>query len=249
MAIFSWPDVAQTFWVARGLWYWSLSLAVWAFLTASQQNSMLDSLGHISSYEELRIAKQKIARLSQSGKLGFPHYVVLYFWQCPSMHMSYAWVSFFVALTIHVCRPMVPLIQRGEWTDDTRVSLPIYFSIWIVLTFYELGHDFLYNRFRRGRTQLYSLLQGFPGTSDVPEFDESVSDQHERRNECERFGRREVMKISLVGRAWHKHKHSEAAITGRFSLFFNSTVLVSLLLLSEVPAVYVHDGQKSCTAT
>jgi len=90
---------------------------------------MLDNLGHINSSEDLRIAKQKITHVSQSGELGFTYYLALYFWQCPSMHMSYAWVSFFVALTIHVCRPMVPLIQRGEWTDDTKVSLPITFHI------------------------------------------------------------------------------------------------------------------------
>jgi hypothetical protein len=37
------------------------------------------------------------------------------------MHMAYAWITFFTALTIHVCQPIVALAREGKWTDETRV--------------------------------------------------------------------------------------------------------------------------------
>jgi hypothetical protein len=97
---------------------------------------MLENIHQINR-DNPNLARQRITRLTNSRKFGAQYYLALYFWQCPSMQMSYAWVSFFLALTIHVCQPMIALVQRGQWTDNTRVSSLMYIFVFILLTYYE----------------------------------------------------------------------------------------------------------------
>ena len=47
---------------------------------------------------------------------------MLYVWQSPLMLMSYSWVTFLVALTVHVC---TPLIRYRGWNDGVKVRLQV----------------------------------------------------------------------------------------------------------------------------
>jgi hypothetical protein len=55
-----------------------------------------------------------ISLLKDSG----PNLNMLYIWQSPMMLMSYSWVAFILALTLHV---LTPLIRGHTWGSGTKV--------------------------------------------------------------------------------------------------------------------------------
>ena len=136
MAVFSWTSIEKCSWVARALWYCSLSLSIWAIITSSQQGNLLRSLPSVSrtqetSRQDLDYILEAILHRSKSqdlgrhrggagGSFGVSHYVMLCVWQCPMMLMSYAWATFLIALTVYVC---TPLINGDAWGDETKVTL------------------------------------------------------------------------------------------------------------------------------
>ncbi len=137
MGVFSWPQVESTYWLAQAFWYCSLALAISALISSAQQSKVLDSLPSTSddsiAKEDLEIVAQSILRLSPSQNLpqnsqdtlvkrGGSHQAMVYVWQCPTMFMSYAWLTFLVGLTLHIC---TPLILGYPWGNNTKVSLKL----------------------------------------------------------------------------------------------------------------------------
>ena len=136
MAVFSWTSIEKCSWVARALWYCSLSLSIWAIITSAQHGNLLKSLPQVSSTQptlrrDLDYILEAIFhhprrqhwtghRDGPVSSLGITHGIMLFVWQCPMMLMSYAWATFLIALTLYVC---TPLINREAWSDDHKVIL------------------------------------------------------------------------------------------------------------------------------
>lgn len=126
-------SVDGDFWVARAMWYCSLSLSIWAIIASLQQNTLLSALpprtvpSEVSKHD-LDFVTQAILKRPPHSSLptnsrespippGPASWAMLYVWQSPLMLMSYAWVMFLIALTLHVC---TPLIEKHKWGNDTK---------------------------------------------------------------------------------------------------------------------------------
>jgi len=107
-----------------------LLLSLSAVVTAAQQKLVIEALLITSGLPELERTKQIILRCdstkdddeksnkSSQTEWSFAAKNMLYVWQCPTMFMSYAWLTFLVALSVHVC---TPLIRSSGPDDDTKV--------------------------------------------------------------------------------------------------------------------------------
>jgi len=133
IGIFSWPEIPTTYWVSRGLFYTSLSLSVWAIMTAAQQSAVIATFPEIEIRD--RQGLRDIARViirsnvfsdpdptSREAKMRqtITAASIEFVWQCPLMLMSWAWVSFLFGLTLHVLRPF---IRREKWGDNHKVAI------------------------------------------------------------------------------------------------------------------------------
>ena len=113
IGIFSWNEVAETFWVARALFYLSLSLSIWAVLASAQHTSVIHALPMSSSRRaQLRQTASVILRhhrvtTHSNTRKSFAELNMLFVWQVPLMLMSYAIVTLLIALTLHVCSPLI----------------------------------------------------------------------------------------------------------------------------------------------
>lgn len=142
VTIFSWPSITATLWVARGLWYSTLFLSIMALVASTQETTLLDSMGLTKSHLEINseilqrilsllLAPKGPSRTKDKTDVGLeegilrdvagrrPSWIMLFIWQCPSMLMSYSWVLFVAALTLHVT---TPLIERHPWGGPSKVS-------------------------------------------------------------------------------------------------------------------------------
>jgi hypothetical protein len=134
--IMAWPDISSAFWVARALWYFSLTLSMTSVVASAQQSTILGSMPTTSGSNvqpgNLDIVLCKILRDTRStsqdvergGKVRCRvKTIMLFVWQFPVMTMSYAWIMFLVALTLYVC---TPLIQHALWGPGSKVISPSF---------------------------------------------------------------------------------------------------------------------------
>ena len=99
------------YWLARALFYFSLSLSLWAMMTSAQQASIARVLSVNGEAHSLEHTAEIILRRRRrpQGKRGrsFAELNMLYVWQCPLMLMAYGWGTLLIALTLHVCSPLI----------------------------------------------------------------------------------------------------------------------------------------------
>jgi hypothetical protein len=110
IGIFSWNELQGAYWLARSLFYFSLSLSLWALITAAQQASIVHTLTVEGDDAEIDRTVQIILRRKKgAGHVAkrFAELNMLYVWQCPLMLMAYGWALLLVALTLHVCSPLI----------------------------------------------------------------------------------------------------------------------------------------------
>jgi len=135
IAVFSWPDVATDYWLARCFWYLSLLLAIAAVILASQHSSLIASLPETwalnedgvkilaeiildnpivetnkGDEEEGEVAAYTCARTWKSWNIEFV-------WQSPHMLMAWSWVFFMGGLTLHICTPFF----RQDYSNDAWI--------------------------------------------------------------------------------------------------------------------------------
>jgi hypothetical protein len=136
IGVFSWPAIEDGYWLATGLWHCSLLLSIWAGISSAQQGWLLVRMPPLqaesASQADLRLVLRSVLRQAVDGSLPVCDlsghvsgkekidWNMVYIWQVPIMLMSYAWATFFLALTLHIC---TPLIEGGEWGRDHKVSV------------------------------------------------------------------------------------------------------------------------------
>ncbi|KAK4671616.1 hypothetical protein QC764_0097070 [Podospora pseudoanserina] len=115
IGVFSWPSTERTIWVAKMLWNWSLFLSFFALISSAHQR-LLRRLPENSS-DELSDADLAICLClflqppapPGPGDRMFHRGIsrkMVWFWQCPTMLMSYSWVLFLVGYAIHLLTPV-----------------------------------------------------------------------------------------------------------------------------------------------
>ena len=119
IGIFSWTNIEGTYWLAKAMFYFSLSLSLWGVITSAQQTSVVRTLwARHDDQHQLRLKARVILRCNEASyqskqrHRSFAELNMLYVWQCPLMLMSYGWATLLVGLTLHVCSPLIP--HRGE---------------------------------------------------------------------------------------------------------------------------------------
>lgn len=128
ISVFSWTDIGDTYWLATALFYFSLSLSLWAVILSTQQKSVTRTLSvYQDDAAQLRLKVQVILRIpdgrARAGKgRSFAELNMLYVWQCPLMLMSYGWATLLLGLTLHVCSPLIR--YSGHDKRKVRSSLP-----------------------------------------------------------------------------------------------------------------------------
>ena len=117
-----WSKASDTIWIASALFVSCLLCSIWAIIASIQAKSILDDLpakedfdASLADTEVLRI-QHTILRYKRTP--AFQHWIMVFIWQFPSMSMSYAWVTFLSALTVHICEPF---IRHSPWSDKNKV--------------------------------------------------------------------------------------------------------------------------------
>lgn len=97
------------YWLARALFYLSLSLSLWAIVTSAQQASVIRILSAEGRPGWACHSVQVILRRKAGGTAHrtFAELNMLYVWQCPMMLMAHGWATLLLALTLHVCSPLI----------------------------------------------------------------------------------------------------------------------------------------------
>ena len=137
---FSWSEAYNSFWLAAGLWYCSLFLAIFGILVASQQIAVLDILGlphptgNVTKLEE-DVARKKVERflplmLTRTRRGAWEiRWKMVFVWQCGIQFLSYSIFSYIIGLTLYVCSPLI----QGEWGEQAKVCPLVAFSMQSVI--------------------------------------------------------------------------------------------------------------------
>jgi len=99
----------DSYWLARALFYFSLSLSLWAVIASAQQFSVIHAFPPGTDHQDTArvILRRSVNRTVSLTRRSFAELNMLYVWQVPLMQISYAWGALLVALTLHVCSPLI----------------------------------------------------------------------------------------------------------------------------------------------
>jgi hypothetical protein len=122
-----WSKTSDALWIANALFVSCLLCAVWAIISTIQAKSILDDLPAKedlnTSLADVEVMRMQRTILRYKRTPAFQHCIMLFIWQFPSMAMAYSWVTFLLALTVHVCDPFV---RHSPWSDKNKVGLGIF---------------------------------------------------------------------------------------------------------------------------
>ena len=114
-------------------------LSILAGIQSAQQGWLLIRMpplqAHSASQDDVRLVLRSVLLQALDGSLPVCDtsghvtgkekidWNMVYIWQVPIMLMTYAWVTFFLAMTLHVC---TPLIEADPWGRGHKVSMNSY---------------------------------------------------------------------------------------------------------------------------
>lgn len=110
----SWPT-ENRHWMGRAFWYWCIVLDVFSIGISSQQLSILQYIQACNLDHSPLLGM--IVKENSEGK--YPDSNMVYVWECPMMLLVHSMVFFIVAVSVHVC---YPLISDPGFGVDSKVS-------------------------------------------------------------------------------------------------------------------------------
>lgn len=117
-----WSKATDRLWIANALFASCLLCSIWAIISSVQMKSILDDLPAKEDLDatlaDLEVARMQHTILRYRRTPAFQHWIMLFIWQFPSMTMAYSWVTFLLALTVHICEPF---IRRAPWSEKHKV--------------------------------------------------------------------------------------------------------------------------------
>jgi hypothetical protein len=135
LAILSWFDIPNIFWLAKLFWHSSLWLSLFALISTAP-NRMLekflewkDESSEVSenfSDEQMLKVLLRRQRSKKAPASLVPDEKIIWALQSPTMLTSYAWLCLLLGYGLYL---LTPLLERGEWSAEKTVcppySLPI----------------------------------------------------------------------------------------------------------------------------
>lgn len=123
LGAFSWPSTLHAPWQSSGLWYSSLLLAIFALITGAQHTALLETIivcKNDCALNDMRMYLHfflkpacKDLEADQSASPSISNNMV-FIWQTPLMLMGWSWISFVLALTLHIVRPLCAALQNED---------------------------------------------------------------------------------------------------------------------------------------
>lgn len=132
LAVFSWTDVQDAFWLAKLFWHTSLWLSLFALISTAPkrvldnfpelketQRGISEDLGKVPEKEIAKILKVLLTRHESNKDLQIPDKRIIWALQSPTMMMSYAWLFFLLGYGLYL---ITPLLDGGLWTVQKTAS-------------------------------------------------------------------------------------------------------------------------------
>lgn len=98
----SWPT-ENRHWMGRAFWYWCTVLDVFSIGISSQQLSILQYIQACNLDHSPLLGM--IVKENSEGK--YPDSNMVYVWECLMMLLVHSMVFFIVAVSVHVCYPLI----------------------------------------------------------------------------------------------------------------------------------------------
>lgn len=116
----SWPT-ENRHWMGRAFWYWCIVLDVFSIGISSQQLSILQYIQACNLDHSPLLGM--IVKENSEGK--YPDSNMVYVWECPMMLLVHSMVFFIVAVSVHVC---YPLISDPGFGVDSKIA-SVYIAV------------------------------------------------------------------------------------------------------------------------
>ncbi|KAK0744372.1 hypothetical protein B0T21DRAFT_87866 [Apiosordaria backusii] len=127
IGVFSWPSTERTVWIAKMLWDWSLFMSFFALIGSAHQRLLRrlpkEPSDLLSDSDLARCLSLFLQPPVAPGDKMFDRDIsarMLWFWQCPTMLMSFSWVFFLAGYTLHILTPMFDASQ-AEFTRTPAI--------------------------------------------------------------------------------------------------------------------------------
>lgn len=118
IGVFSWQDIITTHWYCKALFYTSLLLAIFSLIGSSQQrlSETIMCLENTSASDEERKEALRVfmnpddlnSNVDDRRSMSWYTCNMCFIWQWTLMLMTWSWMTFLVALMLHVIKPFLP---------------------------------------------------------------------------------------------------------------------------------------------
>jgi Zn-dependent protease len=132
IGVFSWPTTEKTIWATKMLWNWSLFLSSFALIGSAHQRLLRhlpESVDEDFGEQKLRVALSLFLQPPVDEEMKPPQdggkvmrsisRKMLWFWQCPTMLMSFSWVFFLIGYALHL---LTPIFDPSQAEISRKVS-------------------------------------------------------------------------------------------------------------------------------
>ncbi|KAK4170957.1 hypothetical protein QBC36DRAFT_350684 [Triangularia setosa] len=127
IGVFSWPSTERTVWIAKMLWNWSLFMSFFALISSAHQRLLRrlpeEPSDLLSDGDLVRCLSLFLQPPVAPGDKMFNRDIsarMLWFWQCPTMLMSFSWVLFLAGYTLHILTPIFDA-SKAEFTGTPAI--------------------------------------------------------------------------------------------------------------------------------
>ncbi|KAH6991941.1 hypothetical protein EDB82DRAFT_535102 [Fusarium venenatum] len=142
IGVFSWPTTEKAIWATKMFWNWGLFFSIFALISSAHQR-LLRYLPEKADQEfedkQIEVALSLFLRpvKGQQKDMKKISFKMLWFWQCPTMLMSYSWVFFVTGYALHLLTPVFG--SSGVKTSEEVYGLTLCGCGLVVLNFIFCG--------------------------------------------------------------------------------------------------------------
>ncbi|KAG5664902.1 hypothetical protein KAF25_008636, partial [Fusarium avenaceum] len=132
IGVFSWPTTEKTIWATKMLWNWSLFLSSFALIGSAHQRLLRhlpETVDEDFGQQKLKVAlslflqppvdKEMKGSEDSDKAMRSISRKMLWFWQCPTMLMSFSWVFFLIGYALHL---LTPIFDPSQAEISRKVS-------------------------------------------------------------------------------------------------------------------------------
>lgn len=111
IGVFSWPTTEVVIWATKMFWNWGLFFSIFALISSAHQRLLRylpEKVDQTFDHQQIEVALSLflcpvVGQKNEERKISCK---MLWFWQCPTMLMSYSWVFFVTGYALHLLTPV-----------------------------------------------------------------------------------------------------------------------------------------------